>query len=282
LIFGHGLRLVNEVDGKNIDSNFTLDPNYRVVTLHIPGKEIFNKLVKIVTNQIAKKSEFINQLFYIKCPIARAHAKKSIENSFIKDYIIDIFKQTPYKLPETLEEFFYEDPNTVNITTLGELNQYLDNPINLDYTDIKSGLNFEIRTYRPGNLCPKLLLDFKMQKKFGNLKGGIYPVTEFKDFDYDKYDEIQELSSMGSPGVESNVIQSAVPFSSDEQYVFDSADEKLGRGIDFFETIRPVVPTGLLIVLCCGIYSDRPQPLVRKASIDRQNAYYKKYKIKYE
>ena len=86
LVFGHGLRLVNDSeDGKNIDTNFTLDPNYRVVTLHTPGKDIYNKLVKIITNQIKKKSEFINQLFYIRCPIARGNAKKTLEDSFIKD-----------------------------------------------------------------------------------------------------------------------------------------------------------------------------------------------------
>lgn len=276
LVFGHGLRLVNKLE--NIDSNFPLDPNYRVVTLHIPGKDIFNKLVKIITNQIEKKSEFINQLFYIRCPIARGNAKKALEDSFIKDYVIDIFNQTPDKLPDVLEEYFYEDPSTIDIKTLDELKQYLSL---LDYTDIKSSLNFEIRTYRPGDLCPKLLIDFKVQKSFGYLKGGLYKVSEFKDFNYDSFDNIKGLAALGSPGVESEQPKSVVTFDEDINYVFDGADARLGRGTSFFKTIRPPVSTGLLIVLSCGTYSDRPHPYVRKASNDRQNAPYRKYYIKY-
>jgi hypothetical protein len=279
LVFGHGLRLVNDSENeKNIDSNFPLDPNYRVVTLHTPGKEIFNKLVKIITNQIEKKSEFISQLFSIKCPIARGSAKKNLEDSFIKDYVIDIFKETPDKLPDILEELLYEDPSTINFKTLDELKQYLSL---LDYTEIKSNLNFEIRTYRPGELCPKLLIDFKVQKRLGYLKGGLYKVSEFKNFNYDVYDEMQGLATIGSPGVESTQLKSFVTFDESLKYVFDGADARLGRGTSFFKTIRPPVSTGLLIVLSCGTYSDKPHPYVRKASFDRQNAPYRKYYIKY-
>jgi len=278
LVFGHGLRLINERDIQSVDSNFTLDPNYRVVTLHTPGKDIYNKLVKIITSQIEKKSESINQLFYIKCPIARGTAKKALEDSFIKDYVIDIFKETPDKLPYVLDDIFNEDPSLINIKTLDELNKYLSD---LDYTYIKSTLNFEIRTYRPSELCPKLLIDFKIQKSMSNLKGGMYNISEFKNFNYDAYDDMQEFASLGSPGVESTQLNLAVTFDTGVKYVFDDADAQLGRGTSFFKTIRQPVSSGLLIVLSCGAFNDRPNPYVRKASFDRQNAHYRKYYIKY-
>jgi hypothetical protein len=276
LVFGHGLRLVTESNGQNTNSNFTLDPNYRVVTLHTPGKDIFNKLVKIITNQIEKKSEFINQLFLINCPIARGNAKKNLEDSFIKDYIIDMFNQTPDKLQDILEEYFDEDSSIIDIKTIDDLKKYLNK---LDYTDLKSNLNFEIRTYRAGELCPKLLIDFKVQKSLGYLKGGLYKVSEFKNFDYDSYNDMQSFASISSPGVESEQLKTAVTFDEGVKYVFDDAD--ISKGNSFFKTIKSPVPSGLLVVLSCGTYNTKPHSNVRRESIDRQNAPYRKYYIKY-
>jgi len=278
LLFGHGLRIVNIKDDKNIDSSFPLGPDYRVVTLHKPDGTIYNKLVKIITNQIEKKSKFINELFLIKCPIARARAKTELENSFIRDYFINIFNSDPEKLPLALDDILFEDPNSINIKSLQELTKYLDS---LNYSDIKSQLNFEIRTYRPGDLCPKLLLDFQIQKKLGNLNGGLYEVSAFRNFDYDNYNENQSLASVSPNDIGVNQIQSIVNFDNKNAYVFDDADVELGKGLSFFQTINDKVSSGLIIVLSCGKYSAKPNPFVRKASLDRQNAPYRKYFIKY-
>jgi hypothetical protein len=91
LVFGHGARLVNEKDGKNIDSSFPLDSNYRIVTLHVPDGEINDKLVKIITNQISKKANFINNLFLIGCPVARGIARKELEKKSKLNFFQSIF-----------------------------------------------------------------------------------------------------------------------------------------------------------------------------------------------
>lgn len=279
LVFGHGARLVNKKDGMNIDSNFPLDSNYRIVTLHMPGEQIYNKLVKIITNQISKKAQFINNLFLIQCPIARGKAKKELENMFIRDYFIDMFKTNPEKLPVAMADILYEDPESINIRTLDDLTKILDN---LTYDDIKDDLNLEIRTYRPGDLCPKLLIDFNSPKSLGNLKGGIYKVEDFSNFNLDDYNEIQDLMS-GSTSIESQQLKSVVKFNNSLKYVLDDADSLLGRGESFFTKINSRVPSGLLIILSCGSYSSKPHPYVRQASFERQNnTPYRKYYIKYD
>jgi len=273
LVFGHGLRLIN----KGTDSNFPLDPNYRIITLHKPGEEIYNKLVKIITNSIEKKSSALGDLFLIKCPIARGKFKNNLENSFIRDYFVNIFLTHPEQLPSALDDILFVDPETVNFNTIDELNKYLDT---LDYSDIKSQLNFEIRTYRPSDLCPKLLLDFNVQKSLSNLKGGVYKVSKFNGFNYREYDELQELGEI-SQSVSSEKIIPDVELSDKYQYVFDDVDGKLGLGTPFFDAIKSKIPSGLLIVLSCGKYSAKPNGLVRQASIEQQNAPYRKYYIKY-
>jgi len=278
LVFGHGLRLIDTKDSNKIDKHFPLDINYRVVTLHIPGEQIFNNLVKIITNQISKKAVFINNLFDISCPISRHQVKVSLENLFIKDYFIEIYKKSPDKFAVALQEIIFEDPENIDIKNLQELNTYLDD---LDYTEIKSNLNFEIRTYRSGDLCPKLLLDFTIQKKLSSLKGGIYNINQFNNFDYDEYDMEQNLVSMGTVGIDTSEIKPIVNFNIYKKYVFDELDSILGLGDPFFKQIKSQVPSGLLIILSCGTYNKKINSRMRQLSINSQDTIYRKYLIDY-
>ncbi len=281
LVFGHGLRIVNKTNPEKIDTNFPLGPSYRVITLHKPGETIYSKLVKIITNQIEKKSNALNDLFLIKCPIARSHAKVALENAFIRDYFIDTLKSHPDQLPIALADILYEDhedPEILKITTIPELNKYLDT---VNYPEIKSQLNFEIRTYRPGDLCPKLLIDFKISPSLSSLKGGVYNTKDFSNFNYDKFHEAYALSQI-SRDTEDMEIPLVRDFNIEKQYVFDESDTLSGQYDSFFERIKYTVPTGLIIVLSCGTYSAKPNGMVRRASIERQNAPYRKYLIKYD
>lgn len=279
LVFGHGLRLINKTNTKQINTNFQLGQNYRVITLHKPGEIIYGNLVKIITNQIEKKSTALNDLFLIKCPIARSSVKNLLENSFIRDYFIDIYYSQPDKLSSALTDIFYETTESLDIKSINDLNKYLDL---VDYSELKSELNFEIRTYRPGDLCPKLLFDFKIQKSLGSLKGGIYNVNKFSGFNYDMYDELEVLESLNSnTNSVSNKINSDINFNINKQYVFDESDTITDQYESFFKQIKQNIPSGLLIVLSCGTYSSKPTQLIRKESLDRQNAPYRKYFIKY-
>ena len=108
LVFGHGTRISD-----NGTHHFNLDGNYRIVTLHKPSKEINNKLVKIITNQIREKAENISCLFDILDPIERNIQKENLENTFISDYLTYIF----HNHRDDLESEYY------NIT----LSEYNDN-----------------------------------------------------------------------------------------------------------------------------------------------------------
>lgn len=273
LLFGHNLTFTKIT----ADTHFPLDPHYRIVTLHAPEETIQNKLIKIVTNQINAKSPFINNLFIIKCPIARGNIKRELENSFIKGYFTDIYLKTPDKLPEALEDILYVDPLTVNIHTLTELNTYLET---LNYDKIKRDLNFEIRIYRPGDQCPKLLIDFDITNNQSKLKGNIYDVNTFKNFNLDEYELLQDQKKITNDTTHD--LTSCVNFKLNKKYFFDETDVKLHKNSEgFFNTINPIIPTGLIIVLSSGAYYDKTNFISRNSLNERQNAYYKKYAIEY-
>jgi hypothetical protein len=278
LVFTHKLGIVNKNESIDIDTNnFSLNTNYRVVTLQTPGQNIHTKLVNIITNQIAKKSVFINQLFLIKCPIARGNAIIKLEDAFIRDYFIDIFNKNPEKIKNALEDILIVNNILDNFSSLEELKQYLDT---LDYNIIKSNLNFKIRMYRPGDLCPKLLLNFKNQKIQDNLNEGIYKTNIFSNFNYNDSYKSQSLSN-GFTYIEPEQQQSIMKFDENTQYIFDNTDNELKSKTNFFTTISHDIPSGLLIVLNCVSYNDKQQPYLQKTSLERQNATYKKYLIKY-
>lgn len=307
IVYGHGARDIKS-NNRDVTSNFTLNSNYRIVTLHAPGKEIYKPLVKIVLNKIAKKSVMINDLFLINCPIARKICKERFENELIKEYFIEKFKRYPEKTNEELNEInnsviklldyeindeLYEpestEPerfidfddltnNSINIRTIEELNEYLE----VNFEQIKKKLNFEIRLYRPGDLCPKLRLDFKIYHSLSLLKGGIFNINTFDNFNLEDY-ELEYIRT------KKQTINSLVNFNNKYQYVFDNADISDSK-LSFFDTIRETIPTGTLVILSCGSYdgidntkltSDKIK-LVRTNSDIRQNTTFRKYYIKYD
>ena len=278
LIFGHGLRLRYN---KNKITNFTLNSNYRVVTLHKPGKEIFTNLVKIITNQIESKSQFINRLFDIKCPIALGLCIKDLENLFITDYVINMYNSDSTKIAQVLDELSLlekskelvdnnssEEPSDlfifdsifdeISIKNLDDLKCHLKK---LNYSQIKENLFFEINIYKPNEACPKLLLDFTVQKKLGYINGGIYTVNQFKNFDYDTYEiEVIAHNDHKSNELYNEKLNSVIAVNTKKdnvkQYVFDESDVSSSNKVSFFKTIEEKIPSGLLIVLSCGSYKD--------------------------
>ncbi len=274
IVFGHGSRLEASAD------NFKVDPNYRIVTMHIPGKIINNSLVKIVLNQIDDKIDAINTLFTISCPIGRHEVKVNLENNFIKDYIRFIFikyKGNYGKVTKLLDDIYIsydlEDP----IENIEDLNKILNKQ---NYDDIKSILNFELRTYRPGDLCPKLLLSFQFNKSLSLISPGIFDSNSFKDFDYDETSEKISIQTIGKHlvGFKSDNPESLVDFDNDT-YVLNigSSKDKL-----FLDKIRTYVPTGLLVILSCGIFNKPQTQLQRRNSLERQKLTYgRKYIINY-
>lgn len=303
VVYGHGARDIIRSSKTVITSNFTLGQNYRIVTLHMPGKQIFKQLVKIILDKISRKSLMINDLFLIKCPIARKICRERLENELIIEYFSDQFTRYPEKTNKELNEIEntigndYEsddesDEKTdtergisldnldlINIKTTDELNTYLQT--NLE--KIKKKLNFEIRLYRPGDLCPKLRMDFKIFHSLSLLKGGIFNINSFDSFNLENY----ELTFIRD---RKQSVNSLVSFNNDFQYVFDNSDISDFK-LSFFDTIKEQIPTGTLIVLSCGTYSNgindnpvnpRTVSLVRANSLSRQNATFRKYVIKYD
>ncbi len=311
IVYGHGARDVNAKDVENPTSHFTLDPAYRIVTLHMPGKEIFKDLVKIILNKISTKSTEINDLFLINCPIARKTCKERLENQLIIEYFLNQFRSNPKNTNEELSDIINRVDNSnsgnesesemvqesrefdlnldsYNLTfhSQAELKDYLEANIN----KIKKNLNFEIRLYRPGESCPKLRLDFTLTNSLSLLKGGIFPIETFNRFDLDSY---ELLLSAG----QYEKINSLVNFNDEFQYVFDNIDTSFSK-LSFFNTIRPNVPTGTLVVLACGNYrldfgktkmkerdrekkTDSILKIVRKNSLRGQDATFRKYIINY-
>ena len=103
VVYGHGARDIKS-HKKNITPNFTLESNYRIITLHVPGKKIYKPLVRIVLDKISKKTALINDIFNISCPIARQAVKTRFENELIQEYFIEKFQRHPEKTNEELNE----------------------------------------------------------------------------------------------------------------------------------------------------------------------------------
>ena len=202
LLFTNSLKLTNEIINNTIDRNFLLEPNYRIVTLQKLNDKPYQKLVNIITNQIAHKSYYINQLFIINCPIARRNIKENLENSFIKDYILDSYNKNPLQLVNILEDILLVDPLTINIKNINELYNYLET---LNYPNIKSELNFQINLYSME--VPKFLANFNNNKIFQEkLEYGLYNTESFK--------------------LDKTKLNPIVKFNNNVNYVFDSHNIK--------------------------------------------------------
>ena len=268
-----------------------MNSNYRIVTLHKPGAEIFTNLVKIITNQVESKANFINQLFDIKCPIALGLCIKDLENLFITDYVINMYKSDSTKIAQVLDELsllaksknvvdndsleessslFDLDSifDTISIKNLDDLKSHLKK---LNYSQIKENLFFEINIYKPNEACPKLLLDFTIHKKLGYINGGIYTVNQFKNFDYDTYEiDVIAHNVYKSNELYSEKLKSVIAFNTNntKQYVFDESDISSSNKVSFFKTIENKIPSGLLILLSCGSYKDENVAANRKYLIN--------------
>lgn len=283
VVFSHGLRLVSEGE-----SSFRLGPNYRIVTLHQPGKKIKDNLTRIILDQIDSKISLINNLFSIGCPIARQSVRENLEKCFIVDWLVQRH-QDPIsndKLVKDLASIC--DPNAYEqeITTNAQLKAYVDT---LNFARIKSYLGFEIRTYRPNEYAPKLLLEFKFNKSLTNINSGIFNSKDFKDFDFDKTEELNSISSISSnssnsSSVEHSSINSLIKFNNSYSYVFNPYDIDYPTDKSFFDTIKSKIKTGLIVVLSCGCYDGDPMTKeLRSCSVERQKApYNKKYMINYD
>jgi hypothetical protein len=200
------------------ESTFNLGPNYRIVTVHIPGTGINNILSKIILNQIHSKMQLINNLFYIRCPIAKQKVKENIEKCFIIDWLLEKHKE-PISNQQVIEDLTsigdkhaFEQENITNRT---KLIAYMET-INLQ--SIKQYLGFEIITYNPNELAPTLTLDFN---KALTIKSGIFNLDEIN---------------------KSNQNKSLVKFD-DKKYINDKS---------FFKTIKPEIKTGIIVFLSCG------------------------------
>ena len=126
-------------------------------------------------------------------------------------------------------------------------------------------------------------LDFNIYNSLSLLKGGVFNINTFDNFNLEDY-ELEYIRT------KKQTIKSLVNFNNSNQYVFDNADITDGK-LSFFDTIREIIPTGTLVVLSCGSYTngtnnnevpDDKKKLVRTHSDIRQNATYRKYTIKYD
>lgn len=272
IVFAHGLRLSD-----SDKANFQLDKDYRIITLHTPGKQIMENLVKIILNQIDKKMDMLNGLFTISCPIGRNRTRIEIENNFIKDYFRNIFKTNPIKANNEMMSLF---DNYKYVSNLTQLNNILEIQ---NYEEIKKNLNFEIRTYRPGDFAPRLLLQFKMSKSLSMIPAGIFTKDTFKDFDFDDKSESLSIGSITNL-FDDEKIESLVKFDLNKSYLFDDADVKnYSKSVSFFNTIKSKVPSGLIVVLSCGVFSGSHSSEQRSKSTERQReTKYRKYYINYE
>lgn len=275
IVFAHGLRLV-----EGGESSFKLGPDYRIVTVHIPGRKIKDDLVRIILNQISSKISLINNLFSIGCPIARQSVRENLENCIIIDWIVERHPNPINwdKLAQDLMLIGDEDSHSHTISTNQQIRNYLIPKMN----QIKRKLGFEIRTYRPNEYAPKILLDFDFASRLTNVKSGIFKADSFKNFDYDKTDELNLISKISSD-VEESPIKSIVPFKKSYAYLLDKSelgeDEK-----SFFDTIKPKINSGLIVLLACGCYSgEKMTQELRSVSVERQRqTYSRKYKINYD
>ncbi len=248
LIFSHGLSI------QESSSNFVLPPTYRLVTLHVPGETISTNLINIIFDQIEAKTDMINNLFNINCPIARGTVKKMIEDNMIIDYLKKKFNQDPKNIKKYLIKYNIKYDLNETIETIDQFNKIIQEQ-NLE--DIKKIIKFELRIYRSGDMCPKLLLNFKIDQMLSSVPAGIYNVLGLKDFNNDKTSkEIDFKKKQMNPLIDLE----------QKKYVFES----------FFGKIKNNVPGGLLILLACDTLQ-RPQ-----SNLTKQNVIYKKYLIEYD
>jgi hypothetical protein len=274
VVFSHGTRLIE--DG---ESSVRLGPDYRIVTVHIPSRKINDNLVRILLNQISSKIGLINGLFSIGCPIARQAVRENLENCFIIDWLVQRHPDpiNKDKLENDLLEIGDDDLSIDQITNNSQIKDYLLPRL----THIKTRLGFEIRTYRPNEMAPKLFLDFNFTSRLTNVKSGIFKAKDFDGFDFDKTDELNLISSISSV-VEESPIKSIVNFNKSYSYLFDRSTLHAGER-SFFDTIKPKINSGLIVIVSCGCYDGKITRELRSASVERQKApYLRKYKINYE
>ena len=252
----HGLRLVSGGD------SFILGPNYRMVTLHVPGRKIKDSLTKIILDQIHSKMSLIDNLFIIGCPIARQSVRENLEKSFIVDWLLKKHKE-PISIDNLTKDLAsIGDPNaySTKITTRTQLVEYIET---LNFSQIKSSLEFEIRTYRPNELAPKMVLEFKLNDSNHIAPSGIF-------------DKTANLISPSS-------IKSLVNFNDKNSYLFDKSDIECPNDKSFFDKIKPIINTGLIVILSCDCYKGEPTRELKTCSTKSQKlSYNKKYEINYE
>lgn len=277
IVFAHGARLVTKKS-----NSFKLGPNYRLVTLHIPGESININLSKIILEQIDSKMDLINNLFIISCPIARESVKEKLENSFIIDWLLNSHKGT-FKKSKLIEDLkllgVFDDE--VNVRNVAELKLFVES---FNFKEIKEHLGFEIRTYRPNDLAPKILLQFNFSTKQTNINSGIFRSDAFRDFNFDESDEESFIGSISTGFQASSPIKSLVDFKSNNYYL-DNSDIKDPGDKSFFDTINPSIKSGLIVILSCGCYKGKSFKIstsLREASVERQKQRYEtKYIINY-
>ena len=214
-------------------TNFKLASSYGIVTLHVLDKNIKEILMKIILNQIHSKLSSINNLFFIKCPIAKQTIKENLEKSFIKDWLLQRH-QNPIlieKLNQDLQDIGAS--TTANITTNDQLIKYIEQ---LDFAKINNFLNFEIKIHKPNEYTSNLALGFKPSESV-DINLGLFELDKFKDFDFDKT-------------VRSN-IKSIVEFDSSKSYLFSLSKTLNKTNKSFFDTIKEKISSGLIIVLPC-------------------------------
>lgn len=287
LVFGHGSRLAINRDS----TDFLLSDKYNVATLHIPDKPIYEKLIIIILNNIQEQSINIQKLFDISNYDERKLQITIIENNFIKNYLIKLYNRrdkrdelisilTDYGLFRAESGLFTFDvdkaESTDDLTQILATRASFLNYLDSKYNEIKEKLNFEIRLYRAGHHCPKLALEFKIDKKYSNFPGGVYKCTDLLDFDYSNYGILSDDPT--------TLITSLIPFNESKLYVFDEANVKdnRSRNISFFDTIKSKINSGLLIVLSCGIIETRVSKLNRSNSdMGQRDQFGTKYYIDY-
>jgi hypothetical protein len=121
------------------ESSFRLGPEYRIVTLHIPGKKIKDNLNRIILSQIDSKISLINNLFSIGCPIARQAVRENLEKCFIVDWLLEKHKDpiSEDNVREDLANIGDINAYDREITTTTQLREYVET---LDFTAKNNGV----------------------------------------------------------------------------------------------------------------------------------------------
>jgi hypothetical protein len=246
--------LTNSVKLVSKNNNFKLNSSYGLVTFHVLDKNIKKILIKIILNQIHSNISPINNLFFIKCPIAKQTINEDLKKSFIKDWLLQRHQNTISieKLNQDLKDIGVS--TNEKITTNDQLRKYIEN---LDFDKINDFLNFEIKIHKPNEYTSNLALDFKPSKSV-DINLGLFELDNFKDFDIDKT-------------VKSD-IKSIVEFDSSKTYSFSLSENVNKTNESFFDIIKEKINSSLIIVLpCCD--NDEDTKLI--------TSYSKKYIINY-